>query len=511
MTATDNEYIVATNNHIDDLVQMEEIGKSFSGVQVLKDVQFNLKPGEVHALLGENGAGKSTLMKILGGIYTRDKGSVKIKGQEVSFTTPKAAMQYGIGFIHQELNLIPFLTVTENMFLGRELTYGKSRILRWQEMKKQTKEHLESFGLKTDPSKVTGELSVGQQQMVEIAKVLSLNADILVMDEPTASLTGKEIETLFEVIRHLKNSDVGIIYISHRMEEIFEICDRITVLRDGQFIGTIKTNDTSLEKLVKMMVGREIGNRFPERSASRAEVALDVKHLHREGVIKDISFHVREGEIVGLAGLMGSGRSELVRAIFGADPLDSGEIYLNQKKVSIKKPADAIKQGIALITEDRKGEGLILTMSVRDNLSLVHLEALSNNGVISTKIESTFAQEKIKQLNIKTSHLDQLVCYLSGGNQQKIVIGKWLGISPKVLILDEPTRGVDIGAKKEIYEIINQLTEQRVAILMVSSELPEVLGMSNRILVMHEGRITAEFSKQEADQEKIMHAATGGV
>lgn len=493
------------------LVEMQSIHKSFPGVKVLDNVQFQLEQGEVHALMGENGAGKSTLMKILGGVYTKDSGSVKVKGQEVHFTNTTESMNHGIAFIHQELSLIPYLTVTENMFLGRELTYRGTGIIRWKEMKERTIQALSRLGMTIDPNQVTGNLSIGQQQMIEIARALSMNADCLIMDEPTASLTGREIENLFRVVRELKKSGVGMVYISHRMEEIFEICDRITVLRDGQYIGTESTKETNMEKLVQMMVGREMGERYPPRQHVVGGECLKVEKLNRAGVLNDISFTVHQGEILGISGLMGAGRTEMVRAIFGIDPYETATFTMNGNPIKIRRPRDAIQHGIALVTEDRKDEGLILELSVRENMTMVNLDSHSRLGVISKEKEITFVNENVRKLNVKTASIETLVRFLSGGNQQKIVIGKWLGIAPKVLILDEPTRGVDIGAKKEIYQIMNELTEQGVAIIMISSELPEVLGMSDRILVMKEGKITGEFTHAEADQEKIMMAATGGI
>lgn len=492
------------------LVDMYDIHKSFQETKVLRGVQLQLKAGEVHALVGENGAGKSTLMKILGGIHKKDQGTVTINGKQVELTSPHDAIAAGIAIIHQELNLIPYLTVAENMFLGRELTMGRSSFLRSKEMSIKTREYLQRLGMDIPPDTITGSLSVGEQQMVEIAKALSMKAKALVMDEPTASLTGREIKALFQVMKELKEQGVGMIYISHRMEEIFEMSERITVLRDGQYIGTKETSETSLDDLVKMMVGRDIGERFPKQQRTLGQEMLRVEYLNREDELKDISFSVRAGEILGISGLMGAGRTELVRAIFGADPLDSGGIYINGQRAKIKNPSDAVKHGIALVTEDRKDQGLILGLSVRSNLTLANVKALSKLNIISTSQEQAFVSEKIEQLKIKTSSSEQPAGSLSGGNQQKIVIGKWLGIHPKVLILDEPTRGVDIGAKKEIYHIMNELTEQGVAVIMISSELPEILGMSDRIIVMHEGRIKGEFAQQDANQEKIMLAATGG-
>ncbi|QYR24224.1 sugar ABC transporter ATP-binding protein [Paenibacillus sp. sptzw28] len=489
---------------------MKGIDKSFSGVKVLEQVQFSLENGEVHALMGENGAGKSTLMKILNGIYARDGGTVAVKGAEQQLATPSAAQQLGIVMIHQELNLIPHLTVMENIFLGREFTYGPTRLINWRRMKKESTRFLSQLGLTIDPETVVGELSVGQQQMVEIAKALSVNTEILVLDEPTAALTDREIEALFVAIASLRKQGVGMIYISHRMEEIFKICDRITVMRDGRYIGTERVQETNMDQIVKMMVGREIKDRFPKVEIKYGEDKLKVEGLSQQGILNDISFSVRAGEIVGLAGLMGAGRTELAKALFGVTPIDRGTIYVNGKPVDIGKPADAIRAGIALVTEDRKDEGLLLPMSVSDNLSMPNLKSLSKLGFMSGSKEQFLSETMIKQLFIKASSGAQTVGSLSGGNQQKVVIGKWLATSPQVFILDEPTRGVDIGAKKEIYDLMNRLAANGVAILMISSELPEVLGMSDRILVMHEGKLTGEFTREEATQEKIMLCATGG-
>lgn len=492
------------------LLEMNEIDKSFSGVSILRDVHFDLRQGEVHALMGENGAGKSTLMKILGGIYRKDHGTIVLDGVEQEFLTPDEAMKAGISIIHQELNMIPSLTVMENLFLGRELTMGKSGWLRKEQMRKRARESLNRLGLEIDPNLPAERLSVGQQQMVEIAKALSLDAKILIMDEPTASLTDREIERLFKIIEQLKQDGVGIIYISHRIEEIFQISDRITVLRDGQFIGCKETRAIDVAELVKMMVGRELGERFPKREATIGKEILKVEDLSSIKGIHGISFTLHEGEILGIAGLMGAGRTELVRAIFGADRSSGGTLYLDGNAIKITSPRDAIRHGIALVTEDRKMEGLVLPLSVRENLSLPNLGQLSRASFVMKSTEEAFITKMIKDLNIKAASPEQEVRSLSGGNQQKIVIGKWLGIMPRILILDEPTRGVDVGAKKEIYTIMNQLTQKGVSIIMVSSELPEVLGMSDRVLVMHEGHLTGLFSREEATQESIMLAATGG-
>jgi len=492
------------------LLEMKEIDKSFPGVKVLQNVQFSLNSGELHALMGENGAGKSTLMKILNGIYSKDNGTIIVKGKPEEITSTKVAEGLGISIIHQELNLIPYLSIMENIFLGREFKLGKTPFVNWKKMRSEAERYLKQLGMDLDPRTIVEELSVGQQQMVEIAKALSMQADILVLDEPTAALTDREIEKLFEVIAALKAKGVGMIYISHRMEEIFQISDRITVLRDGKYIGTRKTKETDMDELVRMMVGRDINDRFPKIEITPGEERLRVEGISLGQKLRDISFSVRSGEILGLAGLMGAGRTEVAKVLFGVTPATQGKIFIDGKEATIRKPIDAIGAGIALVTEDRKHEGLILSLSIRENLSLPNLAKLSVSGFMKRSKESVLSEETIEKLHIRTPHAEQVVGALSGGNQQKVVIGKWLATKPKILILDEPTRGVDIGAKKEIYDLMNQLAKEGVAILMISSELPEVLGMSDRIIVMHEGRVTAELSREEATQERIMHAATGG-
>jgi ribose transport system ATP-binding protein len=494
------------------LVEMVGIDKSFSGNQVLHNVQFEVQKGEIHALMGENGAGKSTLVKVLTGIYERDNGQINVNGKEVHFSNPKQAEASGIVVIHQELNIIPHLTVTQNMFLGKEVTFGRSGILNDKKMKALTEESLQRLGVTNiSPDDIAGELSVGKQQMIEIARALATNAELIIMDEPTAALTDREIESLFEVVTDLKRKGVAFVYISHRMEEIFQICDRITILRDGEYIATENIKDTSFEQVVKMMVGRELGERFPKRNSSIGEVVFEVENLtSKDGSFKDVSFQVRQGEVLGIAGLMGAGRTEVMETIFGYRKKDSGTIKLNGNELKINHPYDLIRAGIGFITEDRKSKGLILGSSIRENIALTNLKNVSQKGIISTKRERSLVEELIERLHVRTTGKEQEVKSLSGGNQQKVVIAKWLGINPTVLILDEPTRGVDIGAKKEIYSIINELTEHGVAIIMVSSELPEVLGVSDRIMVLHEGTVTAFINQDEADQEKIMLAATGG-
>ncbi|WP_273124427.1 sugar ABC transporter ATP-binding protein [Bacillus weihaiensis] len=492
------------------IVEMKNISKAFSGNRVLENVDFEIRSGEVHALMGENGAGKSTLMKILTGIYQRDSGSVYLKGEEVHFKDAKQAEESGISVIHQELNIIPHLSVTDNMFLGKELTVGRFRIIKQKEMRRKTKEYLQQLGIEIDPDKEAGELSVGQQQMIEIARAVAAKSEVLIMDEPTAALTDREIEALFKVIMRLKEQGVGIVYISHRMEEIFQVCDRISVLRDGEFIGVKEIPKTNFDEIVKMMVGRQLGERFPTRQTTLGAERLKVEQLTCKGVFEDISFSVREGEVLGVAGLMGAGRTEIMEAIFGYRSYQSGRIVIDGNDVKMKNPYEAIKQGIGFVTEDRKGEGLVVDLSVRENFSLTNLDRISSKQVIASSKEEEFVDELIEKLHVKTASRELSVKSLSGGNQQKIVIGKWLGTNPKILILDEPTRGVDVGAKKEIYQLINQLTQEGVAIVMVSSELPEILGMSDRVLVIHEGKVSAMIPIKEANQEKIMQAATGG-
>lgn len=489
---------------------MKGISKSFSGNKVLENVDFELLPGEIHALMGENGAGKSTLVKILTGIYERDAGKVYVKGKEVIFKNPTEAEKSGIAVIHQELNIIPHLTVYENMFLGKELTFGRIGITNDKEMRRKTKEYLNRLGIEIDPSIEAGRLSVGQQQMIEIARAVAANTEVLIMDEPTAALTDREIDALFEVISTLKEQGVGIVYISHRMEEIFQICDRISVLRDGEFVGMKAISETNFDEIVKLMVGRQLGERFPERDTAIGHESLRVENLKIQDCFEEISFSIGQGEIVGVAGLMGAGRTEIMQAIFGYRKIEEGKLFIDGNEVKIHSPYDAIHAGIGFVTEDRKIQGLMLDLSVRENFTITNLGGISSNGVISKQKEIGFVDQMIEKLHVKTSGRELSVKSLSGGNQQKIVIGKWLGINPKILILDEPTRGVDVGAKKEIYQLMNDLTKQGVSIIMVSSELPEILGMSDRILVIHEGKLSAVLNKSEASQEIIMQYATGG-
>ncbi|WNV79341.1 sugar ABC transporter ATP-binding protein [Bacillus atrophaeus] len=490
-------------------IDMNDIHKAFGKNQVLSGVSFNLKPGEVHALMGENGAGKSTLMNLLTGLHGLDKGSIRINGKETYFSNPKEAEQNGIAFIHQELNIWSEMTVLENLFIGKEMT-SKLGILNTKKMKALAKKQFEKLSVSLSLDQEAGKCSVGQQQMIEIAKALMTKAEVIIMDEPTAALTEREINKLFEVIASLKKDGVSIVYISHRMEEIFSICDRITIMRDGKTVDTTNISETSFDEVVKKMVGRELTDRYPQRRPELGDIVLEVRDASKKGSFEHVSFHVRSGEIVGVSGLMGAGRTEIMRALFGIDRLDSGEIWLAGKKTNIKNPNDAVKKGLGFITENRKDEGLLLDTSIRENIALPSLTSFSPKGVIDQKREASFVELLINRLTIKTASPETHARNLSGGNQQKVVIAKWIGIGPKVLILDEPTRGVDVGAKREIYTLMNELTDRGVAIIMVSSELPEIIGMSDRIIVVHEGKISGEVASREATQERIMTLATGG-
>ena len=490
-------------------IEMRGIDKSFGSNQVLKQAGFTLESGEVHALMGENGAGKSTLMKILTGVYTKDAGTVLVDGKEVNYKNPQEAEKAGIVFIYQELNVMFDLTVEENLFMGKEI-HGKFGICDRKAMQKKAREALNTLGVDISPKTVMSELSVGQQQMVEICKALMADAKVIIMDEPTAALTQSETVALIKVIESLRKKGVSMVYISHRMEEIFELCDRITVLRDGSYIGVKNIPETNMNEIVKMMIGREIGERYPSRDVKIGKEVLKVKGLTRKGTFHDVSFSVRAGEVLGVSGLMGAGRTEIMQAIFGNLSYESGSIEIDGKEVKISNPRQAMEQGIGFITEDRKTEGLMLDKSIRENISLCNLGRISKSSVISKEAEKNMVAEAIKDLHIKCFGPYHECNNLSGGNQQKVVLAKWILTNPKILILDEPTRGVDIGAKKEIYSIINKLAAQGVAIIMVSSELPEVLGMSDNIMVVREGEVRGIISYEEANQERVMTLATGG-
>jgi ribose transport system ATP-binding protein len=490
-------------------VLMQGIGKAFGPVHVLEGVDFRIGAGEIHALMGENGAGKSTLMKILCGVYQADAGKILIDGNAARIRSTVDAERAGIAIIHQELNLIPQLTVMENLFLGREPS--RFGIVDSAKMRRDARKWLDMVGARDiHPQTEAGQLSIGRQQLVEIAKALSLDARVVVMDEPTAALTDREIDTLFEIMLSLKSRGVAIVYVSHRMEEIFRICDKISVLRDGHFVGERAIRDTGFDEIVRLMVGRELGERFPKRRHKPGAVRLQVKDLADEGNIEGVTFDVRAGEVVGIAGLMGAGRSEVLRTLFGANRRTAGTVTLDGKPLDVRDASSAIAAGIGFVTEDRKGQGLVLGMSVRENATLVHLDSYAKLGFVDSKAERAAVDSLIEQLRVRTRDAELDVKSLSGGNQQKVVFAKWLARPPKVLLLDEPTRGVDVGGKAEIYTIINQLAERGVAIVMVSSELPEVLAMSDRILVMHQGRQSGLFDAEGATQERIMTAAAGG-
>lgn len=491
-------------------LQMSHITKRFPGVLALSSVDFALRKGEVHALLGENGAGKSTLMKILSGVYQPDEGDIIFEGQSVSFANPLSAQSAGITIIHQEFNLFPELTVEENIFIGREFCKNN----RWRLDEKQQRQAaidiLQKLNLNISPETLVADLTVAQQQMVEIAKAISVNAKILIMDEPTAALTETEIDSLFQVTRLLKEQGTGIVYISHRLEELALIADRATVMRDGQFIATVDYDAVKISDLIAMMVGRDLGNIYPRRGPlAQRKPVLEVSGLTRNGVLNNIDFTLYQGEILGFAGLMGAGRTELARAIFGADPIDGGTLKLNGKVTVIKDIPDAIQQGISYLTEDRKKEGLALGLSVERNIMLGNYPEYSDRyGNVDSKRCQKTSEEQVKALRIKTPHLEQAALNLSGGNQQKIIIARWVCKDTDILIFDEPTRGIDVGAKLEIYELMNRLVAKGKSIIMISSELPEVLGMCDRILVMRNGRITGELASDDATQEKIMQYAT---
>lgn len=496
---------------VDKVLEIENITKEFPGVKALKGVSIDIERGEVHALVGENGAGKSTLMKILSGVYTPTTGKIRLDGREVTFNDPKQAQLLGVSIIHQEFSLIPYLSGVDNIFLGREIKQANGLLDR-KKMRKEAEEVLQRLNADIDLNKPVAHLSVANQQFIEIAKAIAIDTKVLIFDEPTASLTGKEIDKLFELIEKLKADGVTIIYISHHLDEILHMCDRMTCLRDGEWVGTRTVKEVTKQDIVKMMVGREIVNAFPEKpSRDRKEMLLEVKRLSNEH-ITDIQFSLKKGEIIGIAGLVGSGRTETVRALIGADPVKDREVYINQQKVYIKNPTDALARGIALIPESRKTQGLVLNMTIKNNISLPILKELRNSfGFISMKKEDTIIDQSIKDLLIKTPSGRQMVKNLSGGNQQKVVLAKWLNTDCKILIFDEPTRGIDIGAKEEIYKLMRNLADQGLSIIMISSELPEILGMSDRVLVMHKGKIKAEIDGTEATSEKVMYYATGGV
>ena len=490
-----------------NIVELKQISKSFPGVKALDSVDFTLKVGEVLGLLGENGAGKSTLMKILAGVYTKDEGRIKIFGQEVEHLTPLTAQKLGIAIINQELNLCDHLTVAQNIFLGREIL--RRGVLHEKKMNAAARKLLEEFQIEIDPETMVGDLPVSKKQLVEIAKALSVEAKILIMDEPTSALTAKEIDNLFTIIKRLKEQGCGIVYISHRLEELQYIVDRVLILRDGKYIIDKPFKETTLSEIISYMVGREIKEKFPRVEEQVGETIFEVRNLNAGRMVRNISFSLRKGEIVGIAGLMGAGRTETTRAIFGADPKDSGQILIDGKEVEIREPRDAIKAGLVLVPEDRARDGLCTKLSVRENVALPNLDFLSSKlGLVNRKKEAEVTARAVKNFAIKLANPEVEAGSLSGGNQQKVIVSKWLARNSKVVIFDEPTRGIDVASKVEIYQIMNDLKKKGIGVLFVSSELPEILGISDRILVMADGRITKELDVKEATQDLILEYAT---
>lgn len=490
------------------ILELRNITKEYPGVKALNRVNLEFYSGEVHALMGENGAGKSTLIKIISGAIKPNGGKIIVEGKEYDEMNPVLSQKLGIGVIYQEFNLVPELSIAENIFLGRKLTNGLT--INRKLMNEKADELMKSFGIDVDVRKPVKTLTVAYQQLVEIAKTISNDVKVLIMDEPSAPLTNREIDAMFEIIEKLRAKGIAIIYISHRMEEIFKISDKVSVMRDGEYVGTKLTKDTSRPELIQMMVGRELKEQFPEAKSEIGKIVLEVKNLSTPTLLKNVSFHVCEGEILGLAGLVGAGRTETARAIFGADQISSGEIYVRGERVQIHKPQDAIEKGIAYIPEDRKKHGVLLEMSVRENTSFIALKKISKAGVVDKVKDKKLAEEYIDKLKIKTPTMEQLSKNLSGGNQQKVVLAKSLASDSNIIIFDEPTRGIDVGAKQEIYHLMRSLAKEGMAIIMISSEMPELLGMSDRIIVMHEGKVMGEVSGKDATQELILEYASGG-
>lgn len=488
-------------------LEVKGVRKEFPGVLALDDVQLKIRPGTVHALMGENGAGKSTLMKVIAGIYQPDQGEIRLRDELVTLDTPLKAQEAGIAMIHQELLLMNSMTVAENIWIRREPT-NKFGIIDHARMRGMTAELFDRLNIRLNPDSEISELSVANRQMVEIAKAVSFNSDVLIMDEPTSAITETEVEHLFDIIRSLRKQGIGIVYITHKMNELFEIADEFSVFRDGKYIGTHLSTEVTKDDIIRMMVGREIDQMFPKEDVEIGEVLLSVKNLSLEGVFKDVSFDIRAGEILGFAGLVGSGRSNVAEAIFGVTPPTSGEVFIDGKKVDITNPNQAIKEGMAFLTEDRKETGCFLPLNIQENTqpAVLH-ENFVKNGFVQQEALQKESEELCKKLRVKTPNMQEIIENLSGGNQQKVLIARWLLTHPRILILDEPTRGIDVGAKSEIHTLITQLAHKGVAVLMISSELPEVLGMSDRVLVMHEGKVTGILDRSEANQVSVMSLA----
>ncbi len=492
----------------ENILEIKGVSKSFVGVKALQNVSFQVRKGDVHALLGENGAGKSTLMKILSGAYNKDCGQIFVNGKEAEIRNTKDSERLGIAIIYQELNLIPDITVAENIFLARQPK--KHGLLDWKKMTEDAEEILDYMDVAINPRAIVSSLSVAQQQMVEIAKAISLHSQLLIMDEPTSTLTEGETRKLFSVINNLKSKGISMIYISHRMEEIFEICDSYTVLRDGTFVHSGEIKEVDVNQIIEYMVGRSLASVYPEKKNKVGEVILEADHISNGKEVKDVSFSLRKGEILGFAGLVGAGRTETLKAVFGADSGAKGEIKINGKPVQIRSPRDAIKLGIGFLPEDRKKEGLVVDLPVLDNTVMAKPEKAMEHGMFSAKKAKEICQKYIRELLIKTPSELQKAKFLSGGNQQKVVLAKWLNCEPEIIVLDEPTRGIDVNAKMEIYNIIVKLAEEGKSIIMISSEMPELIGLCDRVIVMHEGCVTGELDRRTLSQQQIMHYATGG-
>ncbi len=492
----------------ENILEIKGVSKSFVGVKALQNVSFQVRKGDVHALLGENGAGKSTLMKILSGAYNKDCGQIFVNGKEAEIRNTKDSERLGIAIIYQELNLIPDITVAENIFLARQPK--KHGLLDWKKMTEDAEEILDYMDVAINPRAIVSSLSVAQQQMVEIAKAISLHSKLLIMDEPTSTLTEGETRKLFSVINNLKSKGISMIYISHRMEEIFEICDSYTVLRDGTFVHSGEIKEVDVNQIIEYMVGRSLASVYPEKKNKVGEVILEADHISNGKEVKDVSFSLRKGEILGFAGLVGAGRTETLKAVFGADSGAKGEIKINGKPVQIRSPRDAIKLGIGFLPEDRKKEGLVVDLPVLDNTVMAKPEKAMEHGMFSAKKAKEICQKYIRELLIKTPSEMQKAKFLSGGNQQKVVLAKWLNCEPEIIVLDEPTRGIDVNAKMEIYNIIVKLAEEGKSIIMISSEMPELIGLCDRVIVMHEGCVTGELDRRTLSQQQIMHYATGG-
>lgn len=491
-----------------NILTLCKVSKEFPGVKALNNVDFALRKGEVHALVGENGAGKSTLMKILSGAYSKDSGTIVFDGKEIEITSPKASEKMGISIIYQELNLIHRMSVAENIFLGR--APKKNGVIQWKKMYKDAKELFNSFDIEMDVSKCTRDFSIAQQQIIEIIKAVSINAKVVIMDEPTSSLTDNETKILFRIIKSLKSKGIAVIFITHRLDEVFEISDRLTVLRDGCYIGTKDVKDITKSELIKMMIGRELKQQFPQRNVQIGEECFRVEHVSDGNKIADVSFCVRKGEVLGFAGLVGAGRTETMRLIFGADKKTTGRIFINNNEVHIMRPKQSVGKKIGFVTENRKEEGLFLRLPVRNNIVAVAIDKIKSFRILNFKKEKYFSDKYVQELRINTPSINQKAVFLSGGNQQKVVLAKWLLSDSEIVILDEPTRGIDVGAKREIFEIINQLAAQGKAIVFISSEMEEILGISDRILVMHEGKISGEVTKENFSERIITEYAFGG-